>query len=90
MLGAAAASTEATAWTSRPVTRGRLRPNASESGPITSWPNARPPSIPVSVSWVAESEAFRSAASAGNAGRYMSMVIGPSAMSAPSTSTSWT
>ena len=46
--------------------------------------------MPVSVSWTAESLAARSSAIRGNAGRYMSMVSGPSAISAPSTITSWT
>ncbi len=36
MVGASAASTEASAWPTRPATRGRRRPKASESGPMTS------------------------------------------------------
>ena len=89
MLGANAASTEATACVPRPSTSGRLRPKASESGPINSCPKARPPSIPVRVSCVADSETPRSAEMIGKAGRYMSIVSGPSAISAPRTRTSW-
>ncbi len=90
MVGASAQSSEAAACAQMPTTSGRRRPKASESGPMTSWPTARPSSMPVSVSWTAESLARRSSAIRGNAGRYMSMVSGPSAISAPSTSTSWT
>lgn len=86
--GAMAQSRDAVAWAQRPTTSGRRRPKASESGPITNWPRASPRSMPVSVSWTAESVAWRSSAMRGNAGRYMSIVSGPSAISAPSTSTS--
>ena len=90
MVGATAHASEATAWVAIPTTSGRRRPNASDSGPITSWPTARPRSIPVSVSCTAESLARRSSPICGKAGRYMSIVSGPSAISAPRTRTSCT
>ncbi len=89
-VGASAHSSEAPACAQIPMTSGRRRPKASDSGPMTSWPTERPSSMPVSVSCTAESPAWRSSAIRGNAGRYMSIVSGPSAISAPSTSTSWT
>ena len=44
--------------------------------------------MPVIVAWAAASVVARSAVRLGSAGRYMSMVSGPSAVSEPSTSTS--
>ena len=68
-----------------PTMRGSRRPTMSDSGPMTSWPSARPTNVPASVSCTADDGVFRSSAMAGSAGRYMSMVSGPRAMSAPST-----
>ena len=88
MLGARAQSTEANRWPTTPAISGRRRPTASESGPMTSWPTPRPTSMPVIVAWAADSVVARSAVRFGRAGRYMSIVSGPSAVSEPRTSTS--
>lgn len=55
--------------TAMPISRGRLRPHWSLSGPSTNWPRASPTMTAVSVSWIWDSAAFRSAAISGNAGR---------------------
>ena len=70
-----------------PASSGARRPNASDSGPMTSWPSARPASVPVSVSCTAAAVVAKSSVIAGSAGRYMSMVNGPIAMSEPSSTT---
>ena len=88
MFGASALSTDATTCTPVPISSGVRRPNASESGPTMSWPSARPSSVPVSVSWTVGDVVASSSVIVGSAGRYMSMVSGPSAMSAPKISTS--
>ena len=88
MLGASAQSTDAKRCATTPVMRGRRRPRASESGPMTSCPRPSPTSMPVIVACAAASVVARSAVRLGSAGRYMSMVSGPSAVSEPSTSTS--
>jgi len=64
------------------------RPKRSDSGPITSCPRPSPSRVPVSVNCTVAEDVSRSVLIVGSAGRYMSMVNGPSAMSAPSTSTS--
>ncbi len=89
-FGATRHNTDDRTCTAVPMTSGSLRPTASENGPITSWPRPSPSSVPVSVSWAAADVVSRSSAIAGRAGRYMSMVSGPSAISAPSTRISWT
>ena len=88
MLGAKTHSTDATMCAASPASSGTRRPTASESGPISNWPSARPTSVPVSVSCTAVSVVCRPAVMAGRAGRYMSMVSGPIAINAPSTRTS--
>ncbi len=60
IVGATAHTADATAWAQMPTISGRRRPRASDSGPMISWPTARPSSMPVSVSWTAESLASRS------------------------------
>jgi hypothetical protein len=70
-----------------PAISGARRPTASETGPISNWPSARPASVPVSVSWTAAAVVCRSSVMVGSAGRYMSMVSGPIAMRIPSTPT---
>ena len=69
-----------------PASSGRRRPSASESGPSTSWPSARPTRVPVRVSWTAADVVSSSRVMVGSAGRYMSMVSGPRATKAPRTS----
>ena len=63
---------------------GRRRPTLSLSGPTMSWPSAKPIIVPVRVSWIAAAVVWKSCCSTGNAGRYRSIVKGPSAVSAPS------
>ena len=55
---------------------------------MTSWPTPSPTSMPVIVACAADSVVARSAVRLGSAGRYMSIVSGPSAVSEPRTSTS--
>ncbi len=86
-FGARTQSTEASTCTAMPTSSGSRRPIASASGPASSWPNARPTSVPVSVSCTAAALACRSVVIVGSDGRYMSMVSGPSAVRKPSTST---
>ena len=66
-----------------PASSGRRRPSASETGPSTSWPSARPIRVPVRVSWTAADVVSRSRVMVGSAGRYMSMVRGPRATKPP-------
>ena len=68
-----------------PAISGRLRPSESDSGPTISWPSANPASVPVRVSCTTDEDTDRSSAIFGSAGRYMSMVSGPSATMTPST-----
>ena len=84
-FGATVIASEAATCRAAPASNGRRRPRASESGPITSCPNASPTRVPVSVSCAVDDVVARSAVRAGSAGRYMSIVSGPSATSAPST-----
>jgi hypothetical protein len=67
--GAAAQSTDITPWAASPMSSGRRRPNASDNGPMISWPKPRPTSRPVMVSCAWESVAPISALSWGRAGR---------------------
>ena len=67
--GATAQSSDITPWAASPISSGRRRPNASDSGPMISWPKPRPSSRPVMVSWAWESVAPISALSWGSAGR---------------------
>ncbi len=68
-VGAAATSNDAAAQASRPTTTGSRRPTRSATGPMTSWPSARPKTQAVSVSWIWVSATPNSAASVGYAGR---------------------
>jgi hypothetical protein len=88
MFGATTHSTEASTCTPVPTSSGSRRPKASESGPTTSWPRASPSRVPVRVSCTVGDVVASSSVIVGSDGRYMSMVSGPSAISAPSTSTS--
>ena len=85
MFGANRHSTEASMCSTMPAINGRRRPSESDSGPTISWPNASPASVPVSVSCATDDDTESSSAMLGSAGRYMSMVSGPSATSRPST-----
>ena len=60
------------------------RPNRSESGPMTSWPTAPPMSIAVIVSCAAVADVFRSRATSGSDGRYMSVETAGRAHISPS------
>ena len=68
-----------------PAISGLRRPSESDSGPMISWPSASPASVPVSVNCTTDEDTDSSSAIRGSAGRYMSMVSGPSATSRPST-----
>jgi hypothetical protein len=70
-----------------PAIKGRRRPNASEIGPMISWPRPSPSRVPVSVSWTAVELVCRPEAIEGSAGRYMSIVNGPIAINDPRTVT---
>src|SRR3954451_4041032 len=83
MLGATSTSSEASTCSAVPAMSGRRRPNRSESGPSTSCPSASPTRVPVRVSWTAADVVSSSVVIVGSAGRYMSMVSGPSATKAP-------
>ena len=67
--------------TTAPMTRRRCLPRVSESAPTKSCPNAMPTINVESVSCTRDGVVLRSAAIAGNAGRYMSMAKGPPAAS---------
>ena len=84
-VGARMQSTDAAMCSTMPAISGRLRPSESDSGPTISWPRANPASVPVKVSWMTDEDTARSSAIFGSAGRYMSMVSGPSATITPST-----
>ncbi len=77
--------TDASMCSTMPAISGRLRPSESDSGPTISWPSANPASVPVRVSCTTDEDTERSSAIFGSAGRYMSMVSGPSATMTPST-----
>ena len=77
-------STDATMCSTMPAISGRLRPSESDSGPTMSWPSAKPASVPVRVSCTTDEDTDNSSAIFGSAGRYMSMVSGPSATMTPS------
>ncbi len=85
MFGARAQHTDAAMCSAVPAISGARRPTASESGPISSCPRARPMRVPVRVSWTAAEVVPRSSTIEGSAGRYMSMVSGPTAISEPRT-----
>ena len=87
-LGASEQSTEAIAYVISAATNGSRRPKRSLSGPISSWPSARPVTHAVNVSCTTESLVSNPRASSGNAGRYMSIDSGPIAITAPRTITS--
>ena len=75
---------EAAMYRASPVSIGFRRPIASEIEPSSSWPRARPMRVAVMVSCTAAGRVPRSEVICGNAARYMSMVNGPMAVSAPS------
>ena len=64
--------------------RGRLRPKRSDSVPWLNWPTARPANHAASVNWADPGGAANEASIAGKAGRYMSVVAGPTAVRKPS------
>ncbi len=86
MFGANRQTSDASMCSTMPAISGLRRPSESDSGPTISWPRANPASVPVSVSCATDEDTDRSSAILGSAGRYMSMVSGPSATRAPSTS----
>src|SRR3954447_5202767 len=83
MLGATRTSSDAITCSAVPAMSGRRRPNQSDNGPSTSCPRANPTSVPVRVSWTAADVVSSWVVIVGRAGRYMSMVSGPSATKAP-------
>jgi hypothetical protein len=85
MFGASTHNTDATMCRTMPTISGRRRPSESDSGPTISWPSASPASVPVKVSWATDDDTPNSSPMPGSAGRYMSMVSGPSATRAPRT-----
>ena len=85
MFGANRHNSDASMCSTMPAISGLRRPSESDSGPTISWPSANPARVPVSVSCATDDETDRSSAIFGSAGRYMSMVSGPSATNAPST-----
>ena len=85
MSGASMHSTDASMCSTIPAINGRRRPSESDSGPTTSWPSANPARVPVSVSCATDDDTLSSSAMLGRAGRYMSIVSGPSATREPST-----
>ena len=85
MFGANRQSSDASMCSTMPAISGLRRPSESDSGPTISWPSANPASVPVSVSCATDEDTDRSSAILGSAGRYMSMVSGPSATRAPRT-----
>ena len=50
MFGATRHSSDASMCSTIPAISGRRRPNESDSGPMISWPMARPARVPVNVS----------------------------------------
>ena len=89
-VGAAAHSSDATVYSARPMSSGRLRPYVSLRGPLTSCPRASPMRHAVSVSCTSAGDAPSSVAICGRPGRYMSMDSGANADRAPTMSTSST
>ena len=76
MLGDSAHTTDATVIATIAASNGIRRPRWSDTGPPTSWPRAMPTKnvVKVSCTWVAVADS--SAATAGNAGTYMSVANG--------------
>src|SRR5271157_234180 len=68
------------------MTSGPLRPNRSDSVPWLSWPIASPANQAASVSCAEPAGAWNDVSIAGNAGRYISVVAGPTAVRKPSNS----
>ncbi len=68
-LGAIADTTPATTQTAALITSGGRRPNRSDSGPITSWPQASPIRNAVRVSCTPLAALPRSSPIAGKPGR---------------------
>ena len=66
-----------------PAIIGRLRPNRSDSVPWVIWPTARPANQAARVSCAVPGSVPKLASTAGNAGRYMSVAAGPTAMKKP-------
>src|SRR6478735_9377659 len=81
MVGLTAHSPEVRMYATMPTSRMPRRPKRSDKGPATSCPPASPIRQAVTVSCATEVAAPRSAASAGSAGRYRSMEIGPKTVS---------
>ena len=87
IAGAIAHSSDVRTCSTTPISTGLRRPNRSDSGPITSWPTAPPMSIAVMVSCAAVADVFRSRATSGSDGRYMSVETAGRAHISPSIST---
>lgn len=87
MLGATAQRTLATKHTKVPTSSGVRRPIPSDSGPTNSWPSAMPIRNAVIDSWTPVAVVPSSSAIVGNAGRYMSIESGATAVSSTRTAT---
>ena len=87
MAGAIAHSSDVMTCRTTPISTGLRRPNRSDSGPMTSCPTAPPMSIAVIVSCAAVADVFRSRATSGSDGRYMSVDTAGRAHISPSIST---
>ena len=85
MVGASAAATEAAMCRMAATTSGTFLPTRSERGPTTSCPTAKPTVVPVRVNCTIAGSTPKPDWMAGNAGKYMSIVNGPSAVGVPST-----
>ncbi len=79
--GASAHSAEARTKRTPQTRRGPRRPRASLTEPMTTCPTASPIRQEVRLAWTWEAEAPRSVEISGKAGRYMSMLSGPSTVS---------
>ncbi|CAH0266320.1 hypothetical protein SRABI83_03523 [Arthrobacter sp. Bi83] len=79
-FGARAQATDATAIRIVPATRGMRRPRWSLKGPPTSWPSPIPAKNVVRVNCTADAVVPNSCDTRGNAGTYMSVASGATAV----------
>src|SRR5258708_14572319 len=86
-LGAMIQSSDASAKTAIPMSRGRRRPRASLMGPAIIWPSDRPRIQAVKVICASDIVADRWWLTVGREGKYISVDSGPNAVSPPRMST---
>src|SRR5579859_1849145 len=82
--GARAQPRQASVYIDVATINGRLRPNRSERVPWVNWPTDRPANQAARVSCAEPGGAPNECSSAGKAGRYISVVAGPTAVRKPS------